>query len=188
MNMSKKYQVVFAAFLLLFAMPALSTVYGSSCGSCGGDSHGHEMKAHNKADMGHHRGYDGKYGKHSGKYEGKHSGKYEGKSSKTVCPVSGKPGKAKYSMDIGSKVVYFCNAACKEEFKERPLHYLKKMRMKEAKHGTAGKSCDWKSKDCSAKKCPVTGKSKSCDWKSKDCSAKKCPVTGKTKSCCGVCK
>ncbi len=83
-----------------------------------------------------------------------------------VCPVSGKPGSAAHTMDVGSKTLYFCDAMCKKEFRKRPLHYLKRMRMKKV-----GKSC------------PVVGKC----TKTKCCGVCKGQKAALKKSSCGGC-
>ena len=131
-----------------------------------------------------------------------------------ICPVSGKPGSAQYSLNVGAKTYYFCSSAHMKEFRARPLHYLKilhrnKRSMKTAvcpvtgKRGQTskcsslvkGKCCGTcenakMSKSCAT--CPYASKkAKSCSTSqgtamSKSCST--CPSSGKKAKCCGTCQ
>ena len=102
------------------------------------------------------------------------------------CPVCGEAASAAHSLKVGSKTYYFASGDCKKEFRSRPLHYLKKMRMGRTKASVcpvAGKS--GKCKAMSKAKCCGTCQKGKERMQKKSCGS--CPFTGK-KKCCGTCK
>ncbi len=48
--------------------------------------------------------------------------------AQTICPVMGDPINKKYFVDYKGSRIYFCCAACPDEFKKNPEKYMKKLR------------------------------------------------------------
>jgi len=87
-----------------------------------------------------------------------------------MCPVSGKPGNAAYSMKVGARTLYFCDEAHMAEFRSNPMKYLKQMHA-----AKSAKAECWKT-------CPVTGAKAKVACETASCDTKQ---TGKL--CCGEC-
>jgi len=47
--------------------------------------------------------------------------------AQTTCPVTGKPIDKQFFIDYNGKRIYFCTAACIDEFKKAPDKYMQKL-------------------------------------------------------------